>query len=785
MKKTVFFSILIILLLGLAYIFWFDFKNQFVLIGWDTMFPLNPTANLKYLTTWVDNNNGTVVLSSLHFIILFYLFLSKISHSLTVMQFLHVYIIHVVGALGTYYLAYVLLAKHPKKIMISLLAGIMYLFTPAFLNMYFGYPTIGFVSLALALFVKGMHKKNKSLYALAIAIVISLGNLPDPHPRPLFLILTPLFLYCAIEAILNKNIRRVFFYLFLVLLYVFLFNAWFFLGFISNSLLNSDLIFTAKNIPFIFDNRFRDEGTAAIEKMFRLFHDGLIAPALEAQTYLSNSFMILLHYLRPLLAFSAILFLKHKKRGTAQNIIFLLILSVLFLFLAKSINPPFGILYRLALEYVPPFRVFRTSAYFILEVAIAYCILIPFSILEIAGYVSKWKFKSRLIVIILFVLVMISSYPLLLRYPAYFQPDPIKPATLGTKLPDSYFRLNEFLNSQPQDTKTISIPIDPGYELLNKNPWYFGIPMLPFIIDKPLINQRYQDFGTTTFSLPLTTEKELVEGNNTSHFLLNLSNIRYIVVKNNARYVEEEKTRKNLSKNFRFKKSLGDLDIYEYRDFLLHMYIPSRTIITDKPLESLADIIDEYKIESRGSIYFSLQNSPAKLNTLRTLAIEREKTPTIEYKKINQTKYRVIVHNAIDDFPLIFSESFHNGWKLYQTAMTDEKKIANKDYTSGIIQGTIQNDNLSNGSLFETILKPAQPEDYHLMTNSYANSWVIKPQALCKKLDNCRKNPDQSYDLELVIEYLPQKMTNIGYVISLITVIITCSYFIYARYKQN
>jgi hypothetical protein len=134
-----------------------------------------------------------------------------------------------------------------------------------------------------------------------------------------------MLLYWTIEVILNKNIRRAFFYLFLVLLYVFLFNAWFFLGFISNSLLNSDLIFTAKNIPFIFDNRFRDEGTAAIEKMFRLFHDGLIAPALEAQTYLSNSFMILLHYLRQILAFSAILFIKNKKRGTDKNIIFVLV----------------------------------------------------------------------------------------------------------------------------------------------------------------------------------------------------------------------------------------------------------------------------------------------------------------------------------------------------------------------------------------------------------------------------------------------------------------------------
>ncbi|KMP10862.1 hypothetical protein UR09_05005 [Candidatus Nitromaritima sp. SCGC AAA799-A02] len=39
--------------------------------------------------------------------------------------------------------------------------------------------------------------------------------------------------------------------------------------------------------------------------------------------------------------------------------------------------------------------------------------------------------------------------------------------------------------------------------------------------------------------------------------------------------------------------------------------------------------------------------------------------PTTEFKKINPTKYRVRIHRAQADFPLIFSENFHHGWKLY------------------------------------------------------------------------------------------------------------------------
>ena len=41
--------------------------------------------------------------------------------------------------------------------------------------------------------------------------------------------------------------------------------------------------------------------------------------------------------------------------------------------------------------------------------------------------------------------------------------------------------------------------------------------------------------------------------------------------------------------------------------------------------------------------------------------------PIIEFMKINPTKYRMRIHRAKGGFPLIFSESFHEGWKAYVT----------------------------------------------------------------------------------------------------------------------
>ena len=41
------------------------------------------------------------------------------------------------------------------------------------------------------------------------------------------------------------------------------------------------------------------------------------------------------------------------------------------------------------------------------------------------------------------------------------------------------------------------------------------------------------------------------------------------------------------------------------------------------------------------------------------------KKPQIEFRKINPTKYRLRIHGANGDFPIIFSETFNSGWKAY------------------------------------------------------------------------------------------------------------------------
>ncbi|MCX6719163.1 MAG: hypothetical protein NTZ38_02180 [Candidatus Taylorbacteria bacterium] len=79
--------------------------------------------------------------------------------------------------------------------------------------------------------------------------------------------------------------------------------------------------------------------------------------------------------------------------------------------------------------------------------------------------------------------------------------------------------------------------------------------------------------------------------------------------------------------------------------------------------------------------------------------------------------------------------------------------------------GTIQNDNLADGKLNETWLKNPIPETNHLEVNGFANSWSIDTDKLCQN-NKCSRNNDGTYNIELVLEYWPQRLFDIGFILS-------------------
>jgi hypothetical protein len=152
------------------------------------------------------------------------------------------------------------------------------------------------------------------------------------------------------------------------------------------------------------------------------------------------------------------------------------------------------------------------------------------------------------------------------------------------------------------------------------------------------------------------------------------------------------------------------------------------------------------------------------------------------------------------------------------------------DFISKNFQGTIQNDNLAKGNIFETWFPttfpsenstgqvPANifkrnvielPEEDHLMVNGYANSWVIRVDEVCpsnpqtpmsfqensqgqglegvnvERNSNCIRNSDGSYDMELVVEFWPQRLFYIGAFISITTLLSCLGYLGYDYYRRK
>jgi len=179
--------------------------------------------------------------------------------------------------------------------------------------------------------------------------------------------------------------------------------------------------------------------------------------------------------------------------------------------------------------------------------------------------------------------------------------------------------------------------------------------------------------------------------------------------------------------------------------------------------------------------------------------------PIIEYKEINPTKYRLIIHQVKDELPLVFNSNFNNNWKIYPIKLpvkTSKNELYHslkrnesyfkqkKDYQPNIAEvkffidnnwlsyiknradfisknfnNTIQNNNLPDGSFLETVFSNSIDEKYHLMANGYANSWTISPQSYCMA-NNCHRNSNGTVDIELVVEFSLQKYLHLGIMIS-------------------
>ena len=156
-------------------------------------------------------------------------------------------------------------------------------------------------------------------------------------------------------------------------------------------------------------------------------------------------------------------------------------------------------------------------------------------------------------------------------------------------------------------------------------------------------------------------------------------------------------------------------------------------------------------------------------------------------KQSNETKFEIpITLNYEKKFTFDDPASYEDlkNWsdRKIITKMNNPSKFISKK-----VLNAIQNNNLNEGSIYETWFKnPVIEEENHFMANGYANGWIINTIALCSgdKEKNCFKNNDGTYEVELILEFWPQKLFYIGSAISAIALFFCVVYISYDIIKN-
>jgi len=548
-----------------------------------------------------------------------------------------------------------------------------------------------------------------------------------------------------------------------------------------------------------------------------------------AKVWTINAFLLLIIALNSV--YSVISF-KKIQRKIILGSFFIFLLSLLFI---KGARDPFGSLVLFLYNNFSLLKLFRSPQHFLSFYVISISILFLYSSVNLLK-------KSKLSIWLLFVFIIINAMP-------WWLTRDLGKRTLAqnTSLPT----INQFdlsggdemmyaLNKLPLDFSVLTVP--PGASINFFTPGSDQVSSQGGDAGLVLGNKRFyaSEQSMVGFKNVLDDlEQEMYSGDdffNKNKNLFAYLNIKYIIIRKdtspnfskNMDHFNFNSIEKSMKKATDFKEIYRDDNdiILENENFLPHFYNPCA--VTQIQSSNLTlDALTSGNDKICNAVYPDNQSSNASLPLL-IQANKNGGNPTFEFKKINSTKYRLVIHNATGSLPIVFSEMFNPNWKTYivdnqqsVTNSSDKNKLIDKindnfngystgqaskeelinyindgiisnfaqvnsvNFVSKNFAGTIQNDNLSTGSFFETWFNTPIDEKNHSKVNGYANSWTIDPTEVCRGNDNCTRNADGSYNIELVVEFWPQRLFFLGLIVVYCVLLGSIIYFIFSEFKYK
>lgn len=452
-----------------------------------------------------------------------------------------------------------------------------------------------------------------------------------------------------------------------------LFNAWWFITLVRFQVQDLALYYT-KEFAIGWVREYSTESYGIMERLFSL--KTLISS--ENGNYFSDFYnsapaTIILFIPFFLILFNFLIEAQKQNKNNKRFAVATLLSLLLVLFLNKGATKPFGDMYAWMLAHVPFFYMFKTplEKFSVLSVFLLALALVP----VFRNVKSKWLYG------IFFIYLIVCSIP---YFTLNFMPDDnfdpggsIQSDKYITKkylYKKDYLNAAESLNVDKLDYRVLSLPGSVNYQttILNHdgNKYYRGMDPFIFSVNKPFITAYFDPVDG--FFDPIFDNLS----NNSIDEVLNIYSIRKIVFNRDiypsfGTFREDRSTREPITDvlSSKYEKSNFDsINVFSRKDFLPHLYLPQSIILSTASINKLPEIVSAPDYHTRSVIYFLRQNNSLINDRVKILASEQASgSSVLEYKKISPTKYRIIIHRARREFPVVLSESFHNGWKMYLT----------------------------------------------------------------------------------------------------------------------
>lgn len=463
---------------------------------------------------------------------------------------------------------------------------------------------------------------------------------------------------------------------------------------------------------------------------------------------------------------------------------------IITLFLASANITQLGVEFYRKLFLIPGFGMFRNfSGQWQWVYTFFYALL--------AGIVISYLF-SKLRKKYIYLLFIIAICSLLIRSVVVFNGDIVNVFHRGSKnlkvvmrMDPYYEKLLTYVKKIPNDGKILHIPFtDFGYNLVagTNGGVYIGQSMVSFLAGKNDFS-GYQDvdpFSEVLVKLSREKNYPLIRQ------VMSLLQIRYVLYNSDKRISEKfissfpygytgipasPTAALDFVQNVSSKKiyETGHYSLYEVdkKNYLPRFYAATTIFFYKNNPQFDAEYMrakaffpeKEFSQNQDPRIAFLDRSTCRRIfsesTCNRPVSSSDIKNLQIIYKRINPTKYKVIVKNATKPFLLVFQSKFSPHWRIYPSnGLGGTIQVIDTYYNNQIVELFPENAPIDS-DIFETNAIPRYDKN-HIQINGYANGWYIQPA--------------KAGDINMTIELTSQKTVYYSLGISLISL---CAFFLY------